>query len=256
MKVLLTFFSENINAILAHAQEEVTEFLDKFENDKLLMLRNDLYSNLQNVLSNLKSKELYSRRKRKLIALDIYYIAFSLVNKQEHVSLQRMLKAEGTNNLAVSADAASEVIEETEVLQVCMKLKSDLDSVIKKMNQAEQRIELLELENTQLMVKTRSLEQKLFHLEVDSSYDESVNTGGELEEVKTTNPKEEKHVAETRVAVEQQKEVSEDNSAPQILNKPSDQSVEEMIADNVICHKSKETTSVGTQSTAAPDTVS
>ena len=171
---LVDVFCLNITAIFAHAKDEITECLEKIENDKLLTLRGDIFSKLQDVIPSLTSREMFARRKGKLIAQDIYVIGYSLINNLEHIQLHRILKPEPGNESLVSQNDPPEVSQDEDVTQVYLLLKSAVDSLKQQMTQAEQRIEQLECDKTELMLKTRLLEHRLSHTMITDSAEQSV----------------------------------------------------------------------------------
>ena len=124
-------FNENIIAIFAHDKTEILEALEKIDNEKLLTLRGCIFSKLQDIITVLTNRELFSRRKKKYIAEDIYLIGFSLVNNMEHAALRKILKQNNEESVSLLEESSS---DSSDILETCTALKSTVDRLLSQVN--------------------------------------------------------------------------------------------------------------------------
>ena len=157
-------FMQHLSGIFAHSKEEITEVLEKIESvNKLLLLRAQLFEKLQNIIPNLINREMYARRKLRLIAEDIYVIGFSLVSGLEHVLIRSRILKPSQGNESTLTHSQEDVPEEPNIahlIEMCSSLKLTVEQLHFKVNKLSNKVEILEGENSSLKISIKRLSQQ------------------------------------------------------------------------------------------------
>ena len=166
-------FSENIIAIFAHDKTEILEALEKIDNEKLLTLRGCIFSKLQDIITVLTNRELFSRRKKKYIAEDIYLIGFSLVNNIEYAALRKILKPNNEESVSLLEESSS---DSSDILETCTALKSTVDRLLSQVNGLVNRVSTLESEVTSMKAIVTELQETHKQSVTESTLEEPAET--------------------------------------------------------------------------------
>ena len=141
-------FTDNIVEIFTYDKNEIIESLEKVDNDNLLRLRCNLFNKLQDVLTDLSSRDLFARRKKKLIVEDIYIVSYSLINKLEHIRLRKILKSDPASESVMIQEDVNDMDDDNNILHTCTQLKATADQLFKQVNSLVIRVDSLESELT------------------------------------------------------------------------------------------------------------
>ena len=201
----VTAFCESLVQVFSLTKGDITEQLDKWDNETLLNLRCTLYKRLTDFIPLYKDQELIARRSKQLLIEDVYIIGFSVVNKKEDKRFKNILKGEMPSDPVLTTDA----IEPRQLYETCLELREMLDIMKIRVNRNEKRINELEDENTRLKLMVCDK-----YAESDESHRNSHDDHGDVSEIGN----------QTNVIVGKQQDQTPLLKAAQHTEKPEQQS--------------------------------
>ena len=136
-------FIENLALIFEHDATEIQEYLLKFHSpeqqnarDNLVTIRQKLFDSLCLIFPSLQDRDMYNRRKIERLALDVYTLGNSLVNKLEDqrvtTHVLRPMNAASRADESLTADGAY-----NELFDTCLQLRRSvvqLTSTVEKLS--------------------------------------------------------------------------------------------------------------------------
>ena len=149
---------ENIVDIFANTKDDIIDVLKTIDEHQLITSRDCLFDVLVLLFPEFSCSALIARRKKKLLAEDIYVIGYCVVNNQKDKRLSNILKAEPENtSLTIEENEESDI---TQALNSCVPIKlvtNELSSTVKDLLS---RIQHLEEEVTSLKLKLAAESQR------------------------------------------------------------------------------------------------
>ena len=183
---IVNSFIEHLTDVFAHVKKEILEFCESLSMSNLLLIRAEIFNQLQSDIS-VDQYELCDRRKIVSLAEDVYVLGFSLVSKSPHKNLYRILKK--TKTTVLSSDQSTEIdvstddrTEITELVTICTTLKKSVKDLQMQLAEVTKRLATMENEIDRLkgFSKEDSSEKSLKNCQ------EGVNSSNPVRQIEIT----------------------------------------------------------------------
>ena len=158
-------FTQNMQHIFSHDRKTIVHAIEKcLDDDTMFELQNKLFSDIKEMFPQYKLYKPIKRKRRDLLAGDLFTYGFSIVNATEMTELKTSIRPVSDHSLAIppSCDDDQEGNRQrrefTNLAEMCARLKANLDSAIAR---------IASLEATVIMTSTDMTTVKLQLLHPD-----------------------------------------------------------------------------------------